>query len=618
VNRELEQYLEEKGWKYKLVEGQRQVQVQGECPFCNKDKHLMFHAESTKWDCKRCGESGNLLTMKKRLGDLKIQVRSARDFLLRRGPRDRVVLPGARPTPGIDQMYHERLFSGGEPEALEYLTVVRGFTEEILIRFKIGVADLAGKKMIAIPHYFGGELVCFKFRTIPPDDKAFTRWKDCPSVLFNGDCLAGLADLPARHRRVAVCEGEFDAMALVQLGYSKVVASTSGAGRGDWPEHWLGPLEPATTVYLAYDADEAGEEGASKAAGVLGRHRCRRMVPPLHDAAECVAAGLDRDVVQQCFREAAEYEESVVKPASAFLDDLRAMLDKGQPKGQSTGWVTLDSILGGIRDGELTVVTGDTGSGKSTWTTALARNQMMMGVPTLIMPFEQKPHEIVAKLTSMEGRRSIFDMTPVDREPYMLKAVKYPVFLVDRQGTTPLGDLKDAIYVAAQRYGVKFVVLDHLHFFLDCRPEEERTAINAVMRSLAVWVVDLNIHIVLVVHPTKLGKDRHGNVRKVILDDCKGSSEIKQNTWNAIRVYRDRQQIYGSKTDDTEIAVLKCRSPAGSEGATVFSFQSGAEVYIEGGNSLAYGSTDPHFSEAPEPVSAVFGGQGEHSWDIPH
>lgn len=619
MNRELQQYIEEKGWQYRLVEGRRQVQIQGECPFCGKEKHLMFHAESTKWDCKRCGESGNLLTMKRKLGDLKIQVRSASEFLLRRGGKDRATLPGARPTGGIDEKYHSRLIAGGDQEALEYLTVVRGFTMETLIRFKIGIADIGGKRMIAIPHYFDGELVCIKFRTIPPDEKTFTRWKDCPSVLFNGDCLNGLANLPARERKVAVCEGEFDAMALVQLGWQKVVASTSGAGRGDWPEHWLAPLEPATTIFLGYDSDDPGEDGADRAAGVLGRHRCKRVVPPLHDFGECIAAGLDRKIVAQCFREAAEYGDQVVKPAAAFFDDLEEMLTRGQPKGHSTGWVTLDSIIGGIREGELTVVTGDTGSGKSTWTTALARNQMLMGVPTLIAPFEMKPRDILGKLTSMEAKKSIFEMLPDERKPIISKVIEYPLFFIDRQGTTPLGDLKDAIYIAAQQFGVKFVVLDHLHFFLDCRPEDERTAINAAMRSLAVWVVDLNIHIVLVVHPTKLGKDRLGNVRKVILDDCKGSSEIKQNTWNAIRVYRDRREIYGSKTDDTEIAVLKCRSPAGSEGATMFSFQSGAEVYIEGSNSLNLPhEAQAHFSEPREPMSAVFGGQGEYSWDIPH
>lgn len=614
MNGELQQYIEEKSWEYKFVEGRRQVLIQDECPFCGKRKHLMFNAESTKWDCKRCGESGNLLTMKRRLGDIKIQVRSARDFILRRGPRDKIVLPGSRPPAGQDEKYHARLMSGEHPQAWEYLTVIRGFTEETLRRFKIGLAGKGEKAMIAIPHYYDGELVCFKFRSLPPAEKLFIRWKDCPSVLFNGDCLAGMDALPARERKVAVCEGEFDAMALVQYGYEKVVASTAGAGSSEWPEHWLAPLEPATRVYLVYDADEPGEEGASKVAGLLGRHRCCRVVPPLHDMAECQAAGVEPAIIRGSFLQAVEYGESAVKPASAYCDDLREMLSKGTPKGRSTGWITLDSVLGGIRPGELTVVTGDTGSGKSTFTTVLARNQMLQGVPCLIAPFEQKPHELVGKMTSMEASRSVYDLGPVDREHALAKVVDYPLFFIDRHGPTPLGEIKDAIYVAVQQYGVRFIVLDHLHFFLDCKPEEERACIDAAMRAMAVWVQDLDVHIALVVHPAKLGKDRLGVVRKATLDDLKGSSEIKKMAWNGLRVYRDRRDAFGSRQDDVEIAVLKCRSPAGGEGAVRLSFQAGAELYHEGAHSLPT-TSGPYSSPSPSPT---FDGYAWEDWDQPH
>lgn len=609
MDSDLKQYLDEKGWAWKLVEGQRQVRVDDECPFCGKTKHLMFESATTKWDCKRCGESGNLLTMKRRLGDLKIEVRSAADFVFYRGKRDATApLPGERPPAGIDLKFHERLMGEEVPEVLEYLLDVRGFTEETLRRFKIGVAGKAGSVLIAIPHYYRDELVCFKFRTIPPVDKSFSRWKDCPSILFNGDCLVGLDELPANERRVAVCEGEFDAMALVQLGWEKVVSSTSGAGRADWPAHWLEPLEPATTLFLCFDADAAGEDGAEKAAAVLGRHRCRRVAPPLHDVAECVAAGMDRQVMVDSFARSTEYGECVVKPTSAYCDDLRALLSRGQPRGRSTGWLTLDAIIGGIRDGELTVVTGDTGSGKSTWTTALARAQVQQGVPTLIAPFEQQPPDVVGKLCSMESGQSVYDLPKIELEAALSRVVDFPIYFIDRHGPTPLGEVKDAIYVAAQRYGVRFVVLDHLHFFLDCKPEEERTCIDATMRALAVWVQDLQIHIALVVHPAKLGKDQHGVVRKVTLDDLKGSSEIKKTAWNGIRVWRDRKDAMGSRADDTEIAVLKCRSPAGAEGATTLHFNPAGELYIEGTYSAAGAAPPPSFD--PET-------QTWHDWNEP-
>lgn len=581
MDRDLERYLAEKGWRWRLVEGERQVRVDDPCPFCDKPKHLYFNAATTTWDCKRCGETGNLLTMKRRLGDLKLDVRPA--YVFYRGARGGPALPGERPPEGVDVQFHQRLMNGDAPEVMEYLLDVRGFTEDTVRRFKLGVAGKGGKRMLAIPHYYAGELVCIKFRTVPPDPKAFMRWKDCPSILFNCDCLKDLADLPAPDRTVMVCEGETDAIALIQMGYPLVVASTSGAGRSEWPAHWLAPLEDATTILLVYDADSAGEEGAEKAATALGRYRCKRVRPPLHDAAEMVAAGLTRLEMDRAIGSANSYEDAVVKPTAAYCDDLRAALARIRPKGRSTGWITLDAVWGGVRDSELTVLTGDTGSGKSTFTTAIARNQALQDVPVLIAPFEQHVHEVLGKLVSMDARRSVYDMSKEEVNAALDRVLTLPLYFIDRHGPTPLGEIKDAIHIAVRRFGVRVVVLDHLHFFLDCPGEQERLAIDAAMRALMVWACELDIHIFLVVHPKALGRHpKTGKTMRVQLNDLKGSSEIKKAASNGIAVHRLRQECIGSRSDDVDIEVMKCRSPAGSEGSVRLHFDAGSERYLEG------------------------------------
>jgi twinkle protein len=581
VDRDLERYLADKGWRWREVEGGRQIRLEEDCPFCGKPQHLMFSAATTKWDCKRCGESGNLLTMKRKLGDLTLEPKSAADIFYR-GMRDSTPqLPGERPPAGIDLKFHRRLVDGSVPEVLEYV-MARGFTEETIRRFKLGVAGKGSRLLLSIPHYYRGELVCMKFRSVPPDEKQFTRWKDCPSVLFNGDCLRNLKDKPPRERVVYVCEGETDAMALSQLGYKYVVGSTTGAGKVEWPAHWLMPMEPATSIHLVYDSDGAGEDGALKAATALGRFRCKRVTPPLHDCAKMVEAGYGKEQFDEAVDAATAYDDSVVRPTAAYADELRAKLDNKRPRGRATGWVTLDVILGGIRDGELTVITGDTGSGKSTLGTALARNQALQDAAVLIAPFEQPCHEILGKLVSMEAEHSIYDMGKLELEEHIGRTLTRAVYFLDRRGPTPFGQIKDAIYLAVHRYGVRFVLLDHLHFFLDCKSDDERGVIDQVVRALKVIAEDLGIHIALVVHPAKLGRDHKGNTRKVVLDDLKGSSEIKKTADLGIRVWRERKDDTGSSSDNVEMTVLKCRSPAGGEGSAWFYFDPNGERYLEG------------------------------------
>jgi len=610
MDSDLLEYLNRKGWKWKYQEGETQVLIEDECPFCGKTKHLMFSAETTKWKCMRCGETGNLLTIKRRLNDVAIRPVQASVFY--RGKADPSPgLKGTRPPKGKDVECHERLQSS--PEALEYLRDTRGFTEETIRRFRLGTVGEGDRIAITIPHYAGGELVAMKFRVIHPKDgeKKYSRWKGCPSVLFNADTIADLSKAPPGKRTVAVCEGEFDAIALSQLGFSRVVASTTGASAA-FPESWLAALEPASTVYLCYDNDEPGEMGAEKAAATLGRYRCLRVVPPCHDFAEMLEQGMSRAEVMAAVRAAQPYGETIVRPIGDYAADLRDVLSRSNARGRSTGWLALDAIWGGIRDGELTVVTGDTGSGKSTWTTALARSQYLQDVPVLIAPFEQQCSDILSSLISMETGESVYEMTPVRLEEGISIVTGKPVFLIDKHGPLPLGELKDAIYIAVQRYGVRFIVLDHLHFFMDGRPEDERKVIDQIMRALALWVTDLMIHIVLVVHPAKLGREKDGATRKVVLNDLKGSSEIKKVSWSGIRVHRIRQDGVGGVGDDTEISVLKCRSRAGTEGSVVLHFDGAAQRYIEGTYALTGGKAPVQVEEDFEDTSE---NTGETDWE---
>jgi twinkle protein len=580
VDSELEGYLSDKGWQWKLVEGGRQVLVKDECPFCGKKEHLYFGSETTKWDCKYCGETGNLLTMKRRLGDIKLEVKEASEYIFRRGPKVRQKLDGLRPPSNIADVACKSLYKPENNEALSYLKDIRGFTDETIKAFKIGVMRNNNGKHIVIPHYVNGELVNVKFRSLPPADKTFSRWKDCPSVLFNQDSLIGMEKLPPRERTVILCEAETDAIAFVQVGFKRVVSSTTGATKGDWPEHWLSPLESATVIYLVYDADNAGDNGALKTAEVLGKHRCKRVTLPMKDAAKLVSAGYGREIFDEAISKAYSYEEEVVRSIEDFVGDMDDWLSQKNPKGKPTGWLSFDFILGGIRPGETTVVTGDTGSGKSTWVTALAYNQILQGVPTLICPFEQKAFEILMKLTGMSLEHNVYSVQKKIAVDAAKSLCSLPVYLIDKQGPTPLGEIKDAIYSAVMKYGVKVVVLDHLHFFLMVKGNDERTAIKETMIALEVWAKDLGIHIVIVVHPRTLGTNSKGEVFKVTLDHLKGASDIKQICDNAVRVHRCRENGIGSANDDTEITVMKCRSPAGKEGVTFLKFGEG-ETYSD-------------------------------------
>ena len=60
-------------------------------------------------------------------------------------------------------------------------------------------------------------------------------------------------------------------------------------------------------------------------------------------------------------------------------------------RGSSTGWTEFDNLLGGLRPNELTILTGETGSGKTTWAVNLGYRLSKDNHPVLIASFEMKP-----------------------------------------------------------------------------------------------------------------------------------------------------------------------------------------------------------------------------------
>jgi hypothetical protein len=486
---ELQDYIESKGWKVRPVQGGSQLRLEDPCPFCGHKQKVFFNPDNGLWKCFHadCPENdgGNVLTMRRKLGDLEARVLPAHMVYL--GAKDKPdpsMLEAKRPTEGLDDRCKERL--ANEPEVIEYLKGVRGFSDEIIDRFNIGYVAKGDKRLLTYPFYVDGELTNIKFRTIPPQPKAFRRVAGCPSTLFNQDVLQKLDGLDAKDRKAFVLESETDCMAMVQYGHEISVASSAGAG--SWSESWLRPLEDATEIYLAYDNDEAGEAGAAKAADLLGRYRCKRVLPVLHDVAEMLAAGIPAEDLQACIDQARPYEDGTLKPTSAFGAALINQLSSPQPRGRPTGSPALDSMWGGVRDSELTIVTGDTGSGKSTWTTWFAYQRLLANEPVLIAPFEMRPPEVLGKLVSMRAGQSVFDMDLPDVDHQIKKLSGLPLYWLDCYGSIPLEKLKDAIYIAVRRYGVRFTVLDHLHYFLQIKnPSEERFRIEEAIRALKTY-----------------------------------------------------------------------------------------------------------------------------------
>ena len=342
---------------------------------------------------------------------------------------------------------------------------------------------------------------------------------------------------------VTLYEGEIDKLSGDQIGLPRGLASTAGAGT--WLPEWTALLAGVDTILIAYDGDAGGEAGAEKVAEELGRWRCRRVRLPRHDMNECIATATacDPTLVAEAVALAEPFGFDSLQDAGAFgelvdLDPLRAI-------GFDPSVDGFKEFMAGVRGGEITVLTGESGHGKTTFSTFWAWKLAEAGHgPTGIASPEQLAIEEAMKLATMEAGGSFLKLDKPGRLHVLSMLARRGVYVHKAFGKVTKKALFDTLRYFYRACGGKFFVIDHLGFFAG--EEDGGNQKNAVDR-IDKFMEELHdllrlelhgLHVILVAHPRNVGDGRDGAQVKIRMRHLKGSSGIRQFADNVLIVER--------------------------------------------------------------------------------
>lgn len=616
-------YLKSKGLKDIVTEANGREHIMSPCPFCDKvstkKKRHFYVNEDGACHCKVCGEGANIFQLKKKYGDLQDWREKNPNERTFRNSNGKVVAKWSgknkkkKKQKGKMMLTRETILKAHEfllsdhaeaKRSLAYLTS-RGFILQTINHFKIGLiirakckiktckfygvpkermcpkcgSEMGGRRWyLSFPYFDGQELTLVKYRSLPPD-KRFERETDGVTDLFNKASIKGSS-------QAVIVESETDAISIHQLGVTTIVSLPAGAGA--WDEEWNQYFIDTESIYLALDTDNAGNEGVEKISSALGAFRCYRVIWPegIKDANDFLSAGATPEDMKKLLEEAPSVGSKVWMTADDLADSLRKRIEMGDAvKGTQTKWKEFDEIIGGVRDSELILVTGDTGSGKSMFTTAIALRLMKQGLPTVIGSFEVSPEDTLQRITQQLLEK---DWAKIQSDPDVFNSgieqlTMNPLYFLNLHGAVEIETLKNILRWGVVRFGIKVIVLDHLHYFLpEAGTERERFSIDRTMRMLKSWTKEWGVNIILVVHPNS--KLMVGG--RVGLDSLKGSTEIKKEADVIIAIYRARGYELSvkatgisSNTGATECRIIKCRSQFGSEGNVWFFFNTKTLTY---------------------------------------
>jgi twinkle protein len=181
--------------------------------------------------------------------------------------------------------------------------------------------------------------------------------------------LFGWHTVPADATEIIITEGEYDAMAVHQATGRPAVSLPNGCR--SLPVEVLPILERFETIYLWMDNDGPGREGAEQFAKKIGVNRCMIVQPDSSvegktapkDANEALLEGMD---LEEIIRGGGVLpHERILTFSELRKEVLHEMLNPeryaGVPIPSLPGFT---DIIKGFRRGEMTVLTGSTGSGE--------------------------------------------------------------------------------------------------------------------------------------------------------------------------------------------------------------------------------------------------------------
>lgn len=511
------------------------------CPFkeCPNHQEPQFYInlKTGAWHCKRCDKrGGNIKRLEFALGLFQLQepVKASHIFV----PEKEL------------QVYQESLQTS--ELALHYLLEQRGFEKWVLKQFRLGYKLIEGNPTIVIP-YFDRHGTCvgmkYDFFLRPDGTSKYQKEKNTKTQAFNLQYI----DLT---KPLVITEGEYDAISLFQYGYENVVSVPNGAsGVNGWVEE----INTASRYYLAGDNDGAGEEGAKKLGQQLGLSKCFRVYPRCKDFNNALQYGITKDQIDIWFRDAEPMFQAPVTDIASYVDKAIEHLENPiLNRGTTTSWKVLDYYLGGIRPKEVTVISGKSGNGKTTFSMALIGNLIKQGMKCLVVSPEMKEEKLLLELANNFYSKQVNKKELqqfVENHGGMVKLASMYGSWTEEKQKSLMDYLFDLIEYSCRTFGIQFIFIDHLRLFTSAKEEQERPDIDEFMKRCVRMSMLNNCHVWLVVQPRKLAVGQ----RKVTRGDLKGSGNIEQDAHNILLIHREEN------SDLVEFDVCKNRE-LGTEG----------------------------------------------------
>ena len=469
------------------------------CPYCGKEKKFSINKDTGQFQCFRasCGVKGNIYKL-------------AEDFNLDLG-RD------ANEYFGVGPRRHYRIFKKQEEPikpksaAIKYLES-RGIHSEIAEKYQI-TTDKKGN--LIFPFFDQDEQLQFiKYRNPHPKEGQNKEWceKDCKPILF------GMSQCNLDNDMLIVTEGQIDSLSVAQAGYENAVSVPTGARGFSWVPFcwdWMSNFKKII-VFGDHEHDEI-----TLFSEISSRWGNRVWHVQAEDYLDCKDANeilqkYGSNQIKKCIENAVQLpiRDAIELSSVEYINPYEI------PK-VATGINSVDELLcGGLPLGQMILLTGKAGDGKSTFASQLLVSAIDQGYKVFAYSGELPNYVFKSwidlqaagdkNIDTNQGKWGLYSTVKPDvlnqiNGWYKGRAWLYDNRIQSFEEEQPEGLIK-LLENVIQQYGVNVILLDNLMTGLDLEKnlgEDKYERQSLFVKMLIRIALQYNVLILLVAHKRK-------------------------------------------------------------------------------------------------------------------
>jgi twinkle protein len=447
-------------------------------------------------------------------------------------------------------------------ECIEYIKS-RGITEDTIAAFELK----SHNGDIAFPYYKHETLVGVKTRRPCKWRKTDGNATKLRSITGSKPYLFNAKNIEPGGELI-ICEGEFDCMVLWQCGYTNVVSVGAGANS------MRTVIEQGDELFKQFDSllivSDNDESGDNMDAAFMEKYGSNAK---LLDKSIYKRNDINEDYVKY----GREQIVKLIDSAKLKVEGMRDMEEnpyRGLKTGDNfyipTGIKTLDYAMNDLCSGDVTLITGRSNGGKTTFCTQIQANAIDKGYRVLIISGEGKQEELINNFyTAVIGRKDdYYDVVQVNKKqrkepkPHVLAALQkwhYKKLRLFTKGDSKLKTSNELFNMLAAEIKLNkhhLVVVDNLMSVLSVEKASEKLEAQAdFLQRCCDLAKAYNVHIIVVLHPNKTyvkGQDMD-------FEYISGTGDMANKSDNIIAVVREYDEDKVREGISGRIQLLKNR-----------------------------------------------------------